>query len=70
MIIIDIKKMEPCLNQKEVMKNESICDRQDMTPVNEYRPGHWTLGNDNKGRQPGITFSQGNYWKEQRRFLL
>ena len=55
---------------REVMKNESMCDRQDMTPVNEYRPGHWTLGNDNKGRQPGITFSQGNYWKEQRRFFL
>ena len=55
---------------KEVMKNDSICDRQDMTPVNEYRPGHWTLGNDNEGRQPGITFSQGNYWKEQRRFFL
>jgi len=28
---------------REVMKNDSICDRQDMTPVNEYRPGHWTL---------------------------
>ena len=57
---------------KEVLKNDVVCDRQDMAPVNEYRPGHWTLENDkeNKGRQPGVTFSQGRYWKEQRRFLL
>merc|ERR1719464_1861281 len=41
-----------------------------MTPVNEYRPGHWTLTKENKGRQPGVTFSQGRYWQEQRRFLL
>jgi cytochrome P450 len=55
---------------KEVMKDEAICSRQDMTPINEYRPGHWTLGKENIGRQPGVSFSQGRYWKEQRRFLL
>ena len=31
---------------KEVLKNDVVCDRQDMAPVNEYRPGHWTLEND------------------------
>ena len=55
---------------KEVMKHDSICGRQDMTPINEYRAGHWTLGQENIGRQPGISFSQGSYWKQQRRFLL
>ena len=55
---------------KEVLKNDAVCDRQDMTPVNEYRPGHWTLPKENIGTQPGVTFSQGRYWTEQRRFML
>ena len=55
---------------KEVLKDEAICHRQDMTPINEYRPGYWTVGEENKGSQPGVSFSQGPYWKEQRRFLL
>ena len=55
---------------KEILKSDAICDRQDMTPINEYRPGHWTVHQENKGSQPGVSFSQGRYWKEQRRFLL
>ena len=55
---------------KEILKCDAICDRQDMTPINEYRPGYWTVHQENKGSQPGVSFSQGRYWKEQRRFLL
>lgn len=55
---------------KEILKNDAVCDRQDMTPINEYRPGHWTVLQENKGSQPGVSFSQGRSWKEQRRFLL
>ena len=34
---------------KEILKSDAICDRQDMTPINEYRPGHWTVHQENKG---------------------
>ena len=55
---------------KDVLKRDDASGRPDSTPLNELRAGHWTVPKDNEGRPPGITFSQGNYWKEQRRFLL
>ena len=55
---------------KEVLKHEGGCDRPDLTPINELRPGHWTVGKEIPGMSAGIAFSQGTYWKEQRRFLL
>ena len=55
---------------KEVLKHEGSCDRPDLTPINELRPGHWTVGKKIPGMSAGVAFSQGTYWKEQRRFLL
>ena len=55
---------------KHVLKHEGGCDRPDMTPINELRPGQWTLGKEQPGMSPGVAFSQGRYWREQRRFLL
>ena len=55
---------------KEVLKHEGSSDRPDLTPINELRPGHWTVGKKNPGMSAGVAFSQGTYWKEQRRFLL
>ena len=55
---------------KEVLKHEGSCDRPDLTPINELRPGHWTVGEKIPGMSAGVAFSQGTYWKEQRRFLL
>jgi methyl farnesoate epoxidase/farnesoate epoxidase len=28
------------------------------------------VGDENKGRQPGVLQTSGKYWREQRRFLL
>ena len=55
---------------KDVLKLEETSGRPSTSPINEFRPGHWTMGQENIGRQPGILFSQGNYWREQRRFML
>ena len=55
---------------KEVLKLEETSGRPSTSPINEFRPGHWTIGQENVGRQPGILFSQGKYWREQRRFML
>ena len=55
---------------KEVLKMEEVTGRPNTSPLNEFRPGYWTVGHENIGRQPGIIFAQGNYWREQRRFML
>ena len=55
---------------KDVLKMEESSGRPDTSPINEFRPGHWTVDHENIGRQPGILFSQGKYWREQRRFML
>ena len=38
--------------------------------MNEIRPGWHTLGKENKGQNPGVIGTSGQYWTEQRRFLL
>jgi len=38
--------------------------------MNETRPGWHTLGKENKGQNPGVIGTSGQYWIEQRRFLL
>ena len=38
--------------------------------MNEIRPGWYTLGKENKGQNPGVIGTSGQYWIEQRRFLL
>ena len=55
---------------KDALKHEGGCDRPDLTPINELRPGHLTVSRDVPGMSPGVAFSQGSYWREQRRFLL
>ena len=55
---------------KDVLKLDEVAGRQDVRPNNEFRPGHWTVGYENSGRPPGVLFSQGRYWREQRRYLL
>ena len=55
---------------KDALKHEGGCDRPDLTPINELRPGHLTVSKDFPGMSPGVAFSQGRYWREQRRFLL
>jgi hypothetical protein len=55
---------------KDVFKLEEVSGRPNLSPFNKFRIGHWTIGPEHPGRQPGVLFSQGNYWREQRRFML
>ena len=55
---------------KDLMKREELSGRPSTVPLCNFRPGHDTVGVDNLGRAPGVLFSQGSYWREQRRFLL
>ena len=55
---------------KDLLKLEELSGRPSVVPLSEFRPGFHTTGLHNKGRAPGVLFSQGTYWKEQRRFLL
>ena len=55
---------------KDLLKRDDVSGRAPSFPFNEFRPGHYTVGNDNKGRAPGVLLSQGRGWNEQRRFLL
>jgi len=41
-----------------------------MVPNNEARPGWDLLTGENKDHPPGVIGTSGQYWKEQRRFLL
>ena len=41
-----------------------------MVPNNEARPGWETLTGENKDHPPGVIGTSGQYWREQRRFLL
>ena len=55
---------------KDLLKREELSGRPPVVPMSDFRPGFDTTGPENKGRPPGVLFSQGSYWKEQRRFLL
>jgi cytochrome P450 len=55
---------------KDLLKRDEVSGRPSVVPLNEFRPGHSTVGNDNKGRNPGVLLAQGRGWREQRRFLL
>ena len=52
------------------MKKEEASHRPPNRPNNETRPGWRVMDGDNEGRPPGVLRSGGNYWKEQRRFML
>lgn len=58
------------LTLKEVFKSEDAIFRPKIIPANFLRPGHEDLVGDNEGQAPGVILSNGDYWKEQRRFLL
>ena len=47
---------------KDLLKRDEVSGRPDISPFNDGRPGHWTVGEDMKGRSPGVLFSQGRYW--------
>ena len=55
---------------KDLLRREELSGRPPAAPLNEFRPGHNTIGLENKGRFTGILWSQGSDWREQRRFLL
>ncbi len=53
-----------------MFKREDVSARAPFEPNNENRPGWHTVGKENKGRNPGVIGTSGQYWREQRRFLL
>ena len=55
---------------KDLLKREEVSGRPPVAPLSEFRPGYQTLDSENYRRAPGVLFSQGSYWREQRRFLL
>ena len=55
---------------KDLLKREEVSGRPPIAPLSEFRPGYNTLDSENHRRAPGVLFSQGSYWREQRRFLL
>jgi len=57
---------------KEICKLDSVSYRPSISPLHFFRQGWETMqesGDANKGRAPGIVFSNGFYWREQRKFL-
>ena len=55
---------------KSVYKRDDVAARPDMKPFCDFRPGHWVLDKENDGKVPGVIFTQGKFWTEQRRFTL
>ena len=58
---------------KDLMKNDATNSRPKLTPFNDLRPGGKVLGivdKENIDWVPGIIFSRGQTWVEQRRFTL
>ena len=56
---------------KSLFKMEETIGRTASYPSNELRPG-WqaTNSSDNEGHPPGVLFTHGEFWREQRRFIL
>ena len=57
---------------KEICKLDSMSYRPSISPLHYFREGWETMQDSddkNHGRAPGIVFSNGSYWREQRRFL-
>ena len=55
---------------KEVYKRDDASARPNMTPFCDLRPGHWVIDKENEGKVPGVIFTHGKFWTEQRRFTL
>jgi cytochrome P450 len=57
---------------KEICKLDSLSHRPSISPMHYFTQGWETMlqhGEENIGRPAGIVFSNGTYWKEQRRFV-
>ena len=57
---------------KEICKLDSTSYRPNLSPMHFFRQGWQTMqdpADKNDGRPPGVIFSNGNYWRQQRRFL-
>ena len=58
---------------KEVMKNDATASRPKLAPFQDLRPGgavNGVLDKENSDWVPGIIFSRGKAWTDQRRFTL
>ena len=55
---------------KTVMKRDDVAARPSLRPFCDLRPGHWVVDKENEGKVPGVIFTQGKFWTEQRRFVL
>jgi len=55
---------------KDLFKSEDAIFRPKIVPASHLRPGHEDMVGDNEGQAPGVILSNGDYWREQRRFLL
>jgi cytochrome P450 len=58
---------------KDVMKREETASRPKSAPFQDLRPGgtiQGILDKENSGNVPGIIFSSGKAWADQRRFTL
>ena len=55
---------------KTLLKQDEVAARPSLKHFEDIRPGTWTMDTENSGAWPGLMFSRGNYWEEQRRFTL
>ena len=63
-IVADLEKI------KYLFKKDEVTARPDMSPFHKIRPGWETMRSEDQGLPPGIIFTHGKYWQDQRRFLL
>jgi len=54
----------------ELFKKEEASYRPSIEPNNRLRPGWTIMDHENITQGPGIILTSGQYWKEQRKFLL
>ena len=55
---------------RDIYKRDDVAARPSLKPFCDFRPGHWVVDEENEGRVPGVIFTQGRFWTEQRRFTL
>ena len=58
---------------KDLLKREEASGRQPIAPFQDFRPGgniKGILDKDNSENAPGIFFTRGEAWREQRRFTM
>ena len=58
---------------KELMKHDETANRPSMAPFQDFRPGGGIPGildKENADAVPGLIFSRGKAWTDQRRFVL